>query len=80
MIENAIKLGRYDWIWWLDFDTLITNKTIQVEDIIEEELQKHPNPDNVSMMFTADWYSSLSGFVNGVQTVIAWVAEIHKVR
>jgi mannan polymerase II complex MNN10 subunit len=55
MIENAINKRRYDWIWWMDFDTLITNKTIKITDIIEEALQKHKNPDMVSMMLTADW-------------------------
>jgi mannan polymerase II complex MNN10 subunit len=39
MAERLIKTGKYDWIWWLDFDTLITNTDIKVTDIIEEELQ-----------------------------------------
>ena|SRR2546423_4477469 len=55
MIESAIKLERFDWIWWIDFDTLITNTTIKVTDIIEEALEKHPNPNSVSMIFTPDW-------------------------
>lgn len=55
MIENAINKRRYDWIWWMDFDTLITNKTIKITDIIEEALQKHKDPNSVSMLFTADW-------------------------
>jgi mannan polymerase II complex MNN10 subunit len=55
MIESAIKLERFDWIWWIDFDTLITNTTINVADIIEEALEKHPNPNSVSMIFTPDW-------------------------
>lgn len=55
MVEDAIKLNRYDWIWWIDFDTLITNTTTKITDIIEETLQKHPNPAAVSMILTQDW-------------------------
>ena len=55
MIQNAINKQRYDWIWWMDFDTLITNKTIKIADIIEETLEKHQDPNSISMMLTADW-------------------------
>jgi mannan polymerase II complex MNN10 subunit len=37
MAERLIKSGKYDWIWWLDFDTLVTNTDIKVTDIIDEE-------------------------------------------
>lgn len=59
MFENAIKQDRYDWIWWIDFDTLITNTNVKLEDIIEESIQKHSDPDSVDLILTADWYVQL---------------------
>ena len=55
MIERTIATGQYDWVWWLDFDTLITNTTIRVADIIEGALAGAANPDDVDYIFTNDW-------------------------
>jgi mannan polymerase II complex MNN10 subunit len=54
MAERLIKTGKYDWIWWLDFDTLITNTDIKVTDIIEDELKNVTNPGEIDYMFTHD--------------------------
>jgi mannan polymerase II complex MNN10 subunit len=54
MAERLIKSGKYDWIWWMDFDTLITNTDIKVTDIIEEELRNVTNPDEIDYLFTHD--------------------------
>ncbi len=56
MLERGMKAGTYDWIWWIDFDTLITNTTIRLEDIIADALANHTNPDGVDMILTPDWY------------------------
>lgn len=55
MIESAIATGLYDWVWWMDFDTLITNNTIKVEDVIEESLANQTDPDLIDFILTADW-------------------------
>jgi mannan polymerase II complex MNN10 subunit len=55
MIESAIATSLYDWVWWMDFDTLITNNTIKVEDVIEESLANVTNPDLIDFIFTSDW-------------------------
>jgi len=55
MVEEAIAMGQYDWVWWMDFDTLITNNTIKVEDVIEESLANLTNPDLIDFIFTPDW-------------------------
>ena len=55
MVESAIATGLYDWVWWMDFDTLITNNTIKVEDVIEESLANVTNPDLIDFIFTPDW-------------------------
>jgi len=50
MLEDAYHKDRYDWIWWIDFDTLVTNMTVKLEDIINEYAT--PKTD---MILTADW-------------------------
>jgi mannan polymerase II complex MNN10 subunit len=54
MVERVIKSGKYDYIWWLDFDTLVTNTDIKVADIIAEELANVTNPDGIDYIFTHD--------------------------
>ncbi|KAF1833029.1 hypothetical protein BDW02DRAFT_640353 [Decorospora gaudefroyi] len=54
MLERLIKSRKYDWIWWLDFDTLVTNTGIRVTDIMEEELRQVERPDEVDYLFTED--------------------------
>lgn len=54
MAERLIASGKYDWIWWLDFDTLITNTDIQVVDVINEALANTTSPNNIDWLFTHD--------------------------
>ncbi|KAF9690871.1 hypothetical protein EKO04_010932 [Ascochyta lentis] len=54
MAEKLIKSGKYDWLWWMDFDTLNTNTAIKVTDIIEDELQNATNPDEIDFLLTHD--------------------------
>jgi mannan polymerase II complex MNN10 subunit len=55
MLEEAMATKKYDWIWWIDFDTLITNTTIKLEDIIRESLADYTKPKDVDFLLTADW-------------------------
>jgi len=55
MIEDAIHSQKYDWIWWMDFDTLITNQTVKVEDLIAEHLANETDPNAIDFLFTPDW-------------------------
>lgn len=59
MIERLINKGGYDWIWWMDFDTLITNTNIEIRDIIEESLAKVERADRIDYLLTHDWYGCL---------------------
>jgi mannan polymerase II complex MNN10 subunit len=56
MIEDAIDTTRYEWIWWLDYDTLITNTTVKLTDIIDNTLRSRPDRDNIDLILTPDWY------------------------
>jgi mannan polymerase II complex MNN10 subunit len=55
MLEQAMDGGKHDWIWWIDFDTLITNATIKLGDIIEESLANATRPDDIDFLLTGDW-------------------------
>lgn len=59
MLENVIMAGKHDWVWWIDFDSLITNSTIELSDIIDESLANNTKPDKVDFLVTADWYRDL---------------------
>ncbi|OCK76036.1 glycosyltransferase family 34 protein [Lepidopterella palustris CBS 459.81] len=54
MVERLINANQHDWIWWMDFDTLITNTTIKVEDIINESLANSTAPADVDFLVTND--------------------------
>jgi mannan polymerase II complex MNN10 subunit len=52
MAERLIDSGKFDWLLWVDFDTLFTNTSTRVEEIIE--FAKLENPD-VGQILTPDW-------------------------
>jgi mannan polymerase II complex MNN10 subunit len=54
MIERLIKQNTYDWIWWMDFDTLITNTNIKITDIVAESLAAVDKPDDIDYLLSHD--------------------------
>ena len=56
MIERLILQEQHDWIWWIDFDTLSTNMSIPVYEVIKESLSDLSNPEDVDFLLTEDWY------------------------
>ncbi|KAJ5812242.1 hypothetical protein N7474_008543 [Penicillium riverlandense] len=54
MVERVIKAGQHDWIWYMDFDTLITNTSISLTDLINENLAKATEPDTIDFLVTDD--------------------------
>ncbi|KAF2196981.1 hypothetical protein GQ43DRAFT_382084 [Delitschia confertaspora ATCC 74209] len=61
MIERLIKSNKYDWIWWMDFDTLITNTDIKITDVIRENLKNATNPGQIDYLLTHDCNGLNSG-------------------
>lgn len=55
MIERLIRARQHDWIWWVDFDTLITNGNIKLVDIIRDSLTNVTAPNDIDLLLTADW-------------------------
>jgi mannan polymerase II complex MNN10 subunit len=56
VVERAIKTNQYDWVWWIDYDTIITNLSIKLEDIIADALRDEKDPNAIDMIVTSDWY------------------------
>lgn len=54
MMERLIKKNKWDWLWWLDFDTIITNTDIKLADIIEDTLKNVTNRDDIDYLVTHD--------------------------
>jgi len=65
MIERLIQRKQFEWIWWIDFDTLITNTTVNLEDLIDESLEQAKadgkNPDDIDMILTPDCFPLNAG-------------------
>jgi len=65
MLSSAIASERYDWIWWLDFDTLITNMSTPLSNIISTALTTGTNntmeQNKVDWLLTPDCHSLNAG-------------------
>lgn len=56
MVQQVVNTSNYDWVWWMDFDTLITNTNTKLESIIGEALANATEPEEIDWLFTPDWY------------------------
>lgn len=50
-VKNILEKNIYDWVWWIDIDSLILNFNIQLESIIDS---------NFEIIFTKNNYSYIS--------------------
>lgn len=55
MVEYLVRTNNYDWIWWIDFDTVITNTSVSLGDLISTSLHTVKNPAEIDLILTADW-------------------------
>lgn len=55
MVERVIKADQHDWIWYLDFDTLITNTSISLTNLIDENLSNVTISKDIDLLVTDDW-------------------------
>jgi mannan polymerase II complex MNN10 subunit len=63
MIRDAVQTTlsgktEYEWVWMLDYDTLITNPSIRIEDVVEKSLSfaesQGKTRDKIQMVLTRD--------------------------
>lgn len=59
LLQRLIEEGGFDWLWWLDFDTLITNMKIDIADIVDETLKgvegNGGKASEIDFLLTHDW-------------------------
>lgn len=68
VIERLIRQEKFDWIWWIDYDTLITNTDIKLEDLIDGSLASVSDPIRINFLFTPDWLVHLSASTIGLKS------------
>jgi hypothetical protein len=63
LINNTLNMGTFEWVLWMDFDTLFTNLSIRIEDFMEDIKLHDLDPLNtgqqwsdVSMIAASDWF------------------------
>lgn len=70
MLSSAINSGNYDWVWFADFDTLITNMSISLPSIIDDALTSHApdteaggteKRDRIDWLLTPDCFALNAG-------------------
>jgi hypothetical protein len=55
-------MGRFEWVLWMDFDTLFTNMHYKMEEFMQDAQTNHLNAlktrqkwNDVDMIAAADW-------------------------
>ena len=59
LVNETLHTGKFDWVLWMDFDTLFTNMSSKMEDFMENaknHLKEGQQWDDVSMIAASDWY------------------------
>jgi hypothetical protein len=73
-IQKILEKGIYDWVWWIDIDSLILNFDIKLESIIDE---------NYEMIFTQNTYSYISSgscFFKNTDLVKNFLVDVYYLR
>jgi hypothetical protein len=59
LVNETLNTDRFDWVLWMDFDTLFTNLSSKMEDFVDDVRTNHLSPgqswDEVSMIAAPDW-------------------------
>jgi len=71
LTHQELASGKYDWILWMDFDTLFTNMSTRIEDFLDDAKTNHLNKFNngqtwedVDIIAAADWFAHHLTFAN----------------
>ncbi|KAF2013091.1 glycosyltransferase family 34 protein [Aaosphaeria arxii CBS 175.79] len=82
MMQRLIKKNNWDWLWWMDFDTLITNTDIDVQSIIDETLKETTRADEVDVLVTHDCNGLNTGsfIVRGHERSLKIFDDVHDIQ
>lgn len=59
LVNETLETGKFEWVLWMDFDSLFTNMSSKMEDFMENAttyLKEGQNWEDVSMIAGPDWY------------------------
>lgn len=81
IVEKFAREKKYDWMWFLDFDALITNTDTLIESIIDRAMIMAPEPSDVKIILTEDCngYNAGSFIMKGDDTTAEILHRIHRV-
>jgi mannan polymerase II complex MNN10 subunit len=82
LTHRLISSQSYDWIWFLDFDTLITNTTIPLITLISETLANTAKPDEIDWLKTHDCNGLNTGsyIVRSTPRALKFIEDIFSVE
>ncbi|KAJ5454064.1 uncharacterized protein N7458_005020 [Penicillium daleae] len=82
MMEQLIAHAKYDWIWWIDYDTLITNTDTKLEDLIEGSLASVSDPNRINFLLTSDCFKLNAGsmLLRSTSQVLAFLSRAKTCR
>lgn len=55
MIDRLIEAAQHDWIWWIDFDTLVMNGNTTLENIVQDALAEVEDDSKIDLLLNVDW-------------------------
>jgi hypothetical protein len=59
LVNEALDTEKFDWVLWMDFDTLFTNMSTKMEDFMKDARINHLNTgqrwEDVDMIAAPDW-------------------------
>ena len=66
LVNQTLAMVRFEWVLWMDFDTLFTNMHYKMEEFMQDAQMNHLNAlktgqkwNDVNMIAAADWYHHL---------------------
>lgn len=59
LVNETLETGNFEWVLWMDFDSLFTNMSTKMEDFMENAknyLKEGQRWEDVSIIAAPDWY------------------------
>ena len=60
LVNETLETGKFEWVLWMDFDSLFTNMSSKMEDFMENaknHLKEGQRCEDVAMIAASDWYN-----------------------
>jgi hypothetical protein len=70
----AKHLNKYDWICWLDLDTIVVDLEVRLEDFIRQAVSARPSVRPLSTLSNSDDFRSTS-FWKGRGCISGWTGQ-----